>query len=368
MITFEGVSKRFPDGTLAIHDLDLTIETGELTVLVGPSGCGKTTSLRMINRLDEASAGVVSIDGRDIRSSSRTELRRGIGYVMQHSGLFPHRTIRANIATVPQLLGWDKKRAQARVDELIDLVGLAPELADRYPHQLSGGQQQRVGVARALAVDPPIMLMDEPFAAVDPIVRKHLQDEFLALQQRLQKTIVFVTHDIDEAIKLGDRIAIFETGGRLAQYARPSELLAAPADDFVVDFLGAERELKRLALIQVADARAERGPVVMPGDNGVDAREIAREAGRDWIIVLDDQERLIGWLPVADLSTDPAADTGALNGQTPRVFERSVQDTDTLRAALGAIVCSPLGAVPCVNADGMYTGLLTQASLNEQLA
>ena len=254
LITFTGVTKRYADGTVAVDDLDLEIPTGQITVLVGPSGCGKTTTLRMINRMVDPTAGVVAIDGTDVRSENPPDLRRGIGYVIQQSGLFPHRTILANIATVPLLLGWRKAKAHERARELMDRVGLDPAMASRYPYQLSGGQQQRVGVARALAADPPIMLMDEPFSAVDPIVRKNLQDEFLRLQAELRKTIVFVTHDIDEAVKLGHRIAVFQVGGKLAQYATPEELLATPAEGFVTDFLGGERGLKRLRFFQQLDA------------------------------------------------------------------------------------------------------------------
>ncbi|GAA2572871.1 hypothetical protein GCM10010411_00630 [Actinomadura fulvescens] len=266
MITFEGVTKRYPDGTVAVDHLDLEIAAGRITVLVGPSGCGKTTSLRMINRMVDATEGVVAVDGRNVREIDPPTLRRGIGYVIQQAGLFPHRTIIDNIATVPFLLGWDKKKARARSQELMDRVGLDPKLARRYPAQLSGGQQQRVGVARALAADPPIMLMDEPFSAVDPIVRAGLQDEFLRLQNELEKTIVFVTHDIDEAIKLGHKIAVFQVGGRLAQYATPQELLDAPADDFVRDFLGGERGIKRLRFFQELDAEeaAERRAETRP--------------------------------------------------------------------------------------------------------
>jgi osmoprotectant transport system ATP-binding protein len=241
MIEIDHVTKAFGrngDRTVAVDDLTLTVENGEVVALVGSSGSGKTTTLRMINRLIEPSSGRITIDGRDVAQLPTHELRRGIGYVIQQSGLFPHRTVISNIATVPRLLGWDKGRSKARARELLDLVGLDQSFADRYPAQLSGGQQQRVGVARALAADPPVLLMDEPFGAVDPIVRAQLQREFAKLQRELGKTVVFVTHDVDEAIILGDRIAILETGGRLAQLAAPAELLANPASAFVADFLG----------------------------------------------------------------------------------------------------------------------------------
>lgn len=359
MIEFSSVTKRFPDGTVAVDALDLSMATGELTVLVGPSGCGKTTSLRMINRLDEASEGTIAVDGQDIRSRSLTDLRRGIGYVMQHSGLFPHRTISDNIATVPRLLGWDKKRIAARVDELIDTVGLDADMAARYPHQISGGQQQRVGVARALAADPPIMLMDEPFAAVDPIVRKRLQDEFLALQERLGKTIVFVTHDIDEAIRLGDRIAVFSAGGHLAQFATPDELLAEPTSDFVVDFLGAEPQLKRLSLITTRMATPIEAPLIESGASTEAAAHAARVAGTDWVLELDEERRIAGWHRVDAYRTNAAG--------AAELFEATVGPGDTLRAALGALVLSPLGVVARVDDAGRFDGLLDQSSLHRAL-
>jgi len=257
LIKFDGVTKRYADGTVAVDDLSLEIPTGQITVLVGPSGCGKTTSLRMINRMIEPTGGTITIDREDIRSKDPAELRRGIGYVIQHAGLFPHRTIVDNIATVPYLLGWDKKKARAMAVELMERVGLDTKMAKRYPFQLSGGQQQRVGVARALAADPPIMLMDEPFSAVDPIVRKSLQDEFVRLQSELRKTIAFVTHDIDEAVKIGHRIAVFQVGGVLAQQASPDELLAEPAEGFVKEFLGGENGLRRLRFNRELDGQGE---------------------------------------------------------------------------------------------------------------
>jgi osmoprotectant transport system ATP-binding protein len=241
MIEIDHVSKQFGtngDRTTAVDDLTLHVEAGEVVALVGSSGSGKTTTLRMINRLIEPTTGTITVDGRDVSSLPAHELRRGIGYVIQQSGLFPHRTVLANVATVPRLLGWDKGRANSRATELLELVGLDDTFADRYPAQLSGGQQQRVGVARALAADPPVLLMDEPFGAVDPIVRAQLQREFAKLQRDLGKTVVFVTHDVDEAIVLGDRIAVLENGGRLAQLDTPAQLLANPASAFVADFLG----------------------------------------------------------------------------------------------------------------------------------
>ena len=260
MIEFKHVSKTYPGTSRpVVNDLSFEVHEGEICVLVGPSGCGKTTSMRMVNRLIEPSEGEILINGEPNTEMSATRLRRGIGYAIQQIGLFPHRTIADNIATVPQLLEWDKDRVAARVEELLELVGLDPDqYRKRYPAELSGGQQQRVGVARALAADPPIMLMDEPFGAVDPINRHRLQEEFLRIQGEIKKTIVFVTHDIDEAIKMGDKIAILKEGGILAQYDTPENILAAPNSEFVSSFVGADRVLKMLSLLRVSDA--ELGP------------------------------------------------------------------------------------------------------------
>ncbi|MGZ5399798.1 MAG: ABC transporter ATP-binding protein [Nocardioides sp.] len=253
MIRLTGVGKTYPDGTAAVHELDLSVAAGELVCLVGPSGCGKSTTLKMINRLIEPTTGTIELDGRDVTHADPVELRRGIGYVIQQVGLFPHQSIETNVMTVPLLYGESKKTARTRAHELMELVGLdATTYADRYPHQLSGGQRQRVGVARALAANPPVLLMDEPFGAVDPVVRVRLQDEFRALQQELGKTVVFVTHDIDEAVKLGDRVAVFQVGGWLAQVATPVELLARPADDYVADFVGSTSGLRRLTVTPIS--------------------------------------------------------------------------------------------------------------------
>ena len=263
MIRLESVRKQYPGGLVAVEDLTLDVPDGEVCVLVGPSGCGKTTILRMINRLIEPTAGQILVDGDDILKVDPVDLRRRIGYVIQQVGLFPHQTVATNVATVPRLLGWDRARVSTRVDELLALVGLPPdEYRGRYPAALSGGQRQRVGVARALAADPPIMLMDEPFGAIDPVTRTQLQDEFLRLQETLRKTIVFDTHDIDEAVKMGDRIAILEVGGRLAQYDPPARLLAAPANDFVADFVGRDRALKRLRIEPIDLAKLHTPPMV----------------------------------------------------------------------------------------------------------
>ena len=301
------VTKVFPGAArAAVDDLSLVVPTGELVVLVGPSGCGKTTTLRMLNRLEEPTSGEILVHGVDARTIPVHELRRGIGYVIQSVGLFPHRTVEQNMSTVPGLLGWDKDRIRARVDELVELVDLDPDLLGRYPAELSGGQQQRVGVARALAADPPILLMDEPYSAVDPIVRGHLQDELVELHRRVGTTIVFVTHDVDEAIKLGDRIAMLEAEGRLAQYAPPSELLARPSSTFVAEFLGGERSLRSLALVPIGELHLE--PSGEPDAPRVEVTATAREtldlmltSGRSTIAV-HDHDRLVGHVTLAVLS------------------------------------------------------------------
>ncbi|WP_220189128.1 ABC transporter ATP-binding protein, partial [Streptomyces phytophilus] len=255
MIRLEKVSKRYPgQSTAAVEELTLSIPTGRIVVFVGPSGCGKTTTMKLVNRLIEPTSGRIHLDGRDVTHIPAHELRRSIGYTIQQGGLFPHRTVADNIATVPRMLGWDKARVAGRVDELLELVGLDPEVyRRRYPRQLSGGQQQRVGVARALGGDPQVMLMDEPFGAIDPLNREALQNEFLCIQAELRKTIVFVTHDIDEAVKMGDKIAIFGEGGRVLQYDTPEQLLADPADGFVSDFIGGGAAVRRLSLARLAD-------------------------------------------------------------------------------------------------------------------
>ena len=267
MIRLIGVGKTYDDGTVAVQELDLEVAAGELVVLVGPSGCGKSTTLKMINRLIEPTTGRIEIDGKDVTGSDPVKLRRGIGYVIQQIGLFPHQKVITNVMTVPLLYGESKATARQRAGELLDLVGLDPATyGDRYPHQLSGGQRQRVGVARALAADPPVLLMDEPFGAVDPVVRVRLQDEFLRLQSELGKTVVLVTHDIDEAVRMGDRVAIFATGGRLAQYGTPAELLGHPADDFVADFVGATRGLRRLTVTAIDPQHLEPLDGISTGD------------------------------------------------------------------------------------------------------
>jgi osmoprotectant transport system ATP-binding protein len=360
-IRLERLTKVYPGAARpAVDGLDLTIPRGELVALVGPSGCGKTTTLKMINRLIEPTSGTVWLDGVDIRTLPVHEVRRRIGYVIQQAGLFPHRKVRENVATVPQLLGWDKARIRARVDELADLLDLDRDLLDRYPLALSGGQQQRVGVARALAADPPVLLMDEPYSAVDPIVRARLQDELLHLQQRVHKTIVLVTHDIDEAIKLADRIALLKIGGIIAQVGPPEELLRAPADDFVAGFLGDDRGIKRLSLMRVGQVPLSSGPVVEPTAPADRARAVMAEHGTDWIAVVDDG-CLRGWIGADDLD---GADR--LDALEPRPFAAAVHPDTTLKAALDRIVTSRTRvAVVVDNDDDRYLGALMLDDLAE---
>ncbi|MBA3309947.1 MAG: betaine/proline/choline family ABC transporter ATP-binding protein [Nocardioidaceae bacterium] len=361
MIRLEGVSKRYPDGTVAVHELDLEVARGELTVLVGPSGCGKTTTMKMINRLVEPSSGRIFIDGEDVTAVDPVQLRRRIGYVIQQIGLFPHQTIRANVATVPSLEGWDRGKTRARVDELLELVGLDPGThGDRYPHQLSGGQRQRVGVARALAADPEVLLMDEPFGAVDPIVRMRLQDQFLDIQANLAKTVVFVTHDIEEAVRLGDRVAVFEQGGRLAQFDTPARVLGGPADDFVAEFVGADRGLRRLAVTPIEQVDLERPPVVQVDDTLSDAHLSMDAEDARWAIVLDADHNLRGWIGVEDCGGS------ATVGDRAERMEAWVPKDATLKEALATMLQWDAGWVAVLDRD-QFLGVLTPATLHEAL-
>jgi osmoprotectant transport system ATP-binding protein len=361
MIRLDGVEKRYRGASApAVQSLDLDIVDGEVVVLVGPSGCGKTTTLKMINRLIEPTGGTITVDGQDVRSMAAHELRRGIGYVIQQTGLFPHRTIAQNIATVPRLLGWDGDRIASRIDELMELMGLDRELADRYPSELSGGQRQRAGVARALAADPPVLLMDEPFGAVDPLVRARLQRELLALQEELHKTIVFVTHDIDEAVHLGDRIAILNVGGVLEQYDTPENILAEPASEFVADFLGQERGLKRLSLIPVSDVDLVRGPVVDASDPSEKALRVMDEHQSDWVGVLDGT-RLRGWL-----WRDELADGRPVGDHETRDFRIWIQNQAMLREALDAVV-NTRNQVAVVYDGDEYKGMLFVDQISDEL-
>lgn len=349
MIRFDGVSKEYAGGTLAVDQLTLTAPTGKTTVLVGPSGCGKTTSLRMVNRMIEPTRGTISLDGVDTASVRASELRQGIGYVIQHGGLFPHLSILDNIGTVPRLLGWDRRAIRDVSMELMERVGLDPSLAHRYPSQLSGGQQQRVGVARALAADPPVMLMDEPFSAVDPVVREQLQDEFLRLQGELGKTIILVTHDIDEAIKLGDLVAVMQVGGRLAQLADPATLLEHPVNDFVADFLGRDRGYRALGF-----RAAPRLP--LHPENTLLLGEAPGASPAQWALVLDDERRPLGWVRPEQLG-GPVQRTDLHRGGTIAALGGS------LRAALDAALSSPSRRGVIVDDAGAFAGTVTAAEV-----
>jgi len=370
LITFEAVTKRYPDGTVAVDALDLEVPAGKIVVLVGPSGCGKTTTLRMINRLVEPTEGRILLDGKDVRAANPARLRRGIGYVIQQTGLFPHRTVEDNIATVPLLNGWRRSRARARARDLLDLVGLDRALARRYPHQLSGGQQQRVGVARALAADPPVLLMDEPFSAVDPLVRASLQDQLIALQTELHKTIVLVTHDIEEAIKVGDLVALYRQEGRLAQVGTPERLLGAPVDSYVADFVGFDRGIRRLSFFPAAGLTLSTGPVL--GADSTVAK--ARALGEPWILVVDavdavdavDGPRPRGWVPADRLADLP---DGTRLGQVPadQLGHTFKVGANSLRAALDAAVLSPAGLGVGVHDDGSVAGVVTFDQLRDAI-
>jgi osmoprotectant transport system ATP-binding protein len=354
MIRFESVSKQYPDGTVAVDELSLEAPSGEITVFVGPSGCGKTTSLRMINRMIEPTGGRIWLDDRDTSSIKPAELRRGIGYVIQHAGLFPHRTVLDNVATVPFLVGTDKKKARARAMELLERVGLDPNFAKRYPAQLSGGQQQRVGVARALAADPPVMLMDEPFSAVDPVVREQLQNEFLRLQDELGKTIVFVTHDIDEAIKLGDKVAVLRVGGTLAQFAAPAELLSRPADAFVAGFVGRDRGYRALGFAAAGALPLQDESPVRLGSPVRAARDAAVDG---WALVVDAAEKPQGWLAVGGLPDSALA--GAVTPDLLNLGGTLASESGTLREALDAALSSPSGRGVIVHPGGAFAGTIS---------
>jgi osmoprotectant transport system ATP-binding protein len=362
-LEFRAATKRYPGAEQAAVDaLTLEVPAGEICVLVGPSGCGKTTAMRMVNRMIEISDGDILIGGRSVRERPPDELRRDIGYVIQQTGLFPHRSIADNIATVPKLLGWDKGRIRDRVQELLDLIGLPQEMGGRYPAQLSGGQRQRVGVARALAADPPLMLMDEPFGAIDPINRERLQNEFLRLQAQIRKTIVFVTHDIDEAIKMGDRIAVLQEGGHLAQYAAPAEILMQPASRFVQDFVGADRALKRLALQRVRDVDLWSVAKVRAGEPAAEARRRVEAADVRIPLLVDAEDRPLGWLADQALAGERVGE--ALRSDPQPVVELD----DILRDALSDLLAHESQYGPAVDGQGRVAGVLSIELLGHLLA
>lgn len=349
-VYFQGIQKTYPDGTVAVENLDLKCPGGLITVFVGPSGCGKTTSLRMINRMVKPTGGKIWLGDNDVSHWDETQLRLNMGYVIQSGGLFPHRTIVDNIATVPVLLGEKRKNARKAALQLMKRVGLEPHLGSRYPYQLSGGQQQRVGVARALAADPPVLLMDEPFSAVDPLVRGELQLELLRLQEELAKTIIFVTHDIDEAVLLGDQIAVFEPGGRLAQVAAPEVLLSQPESEYVRNFIGADSGVKWLSLIS-ASSLPLRKPATTPLP--------ADTASDQWRLAIDDNERPLGWIKPGVTATEA---TDLLPHR--QTFH---QDTDTMRVALNAALLSPCAQAIATNHDGQVVGIISHDDLTRAI-
>jgi len=368
-VAFEHVTKHYAQKAIAagapaaVNDLSLSVPAGRICVLVGPSGCGKTTSLKMVNRLIEPTSGRILLDGVDVATRDAVELRRGIGYVIQQVGLFPHQRIWENVATVPRLLGASRDNQRERADELLTLVGLDPaSYGSRFPAELSGGERQRVGVARALAADPPVMLMDEPFGAVDPIVRDRLQNEFLRIQERLAKTILFVTHDIDEAIKMGDLVAVMETGGRLAQFGPPAEILAHPASEFVARFVGADRGLKRLSLARVRDLTPRAVPTARVGDraDAVMADPLARDLR--YVLLVDPADRPIGWIPVRELTRDATLTTDRATPMSPLL-----EPETTLKDALSMLIDAEVLAGVVVDRDGRATGILTTESISDWL-
>ncbi|WP_323746598.1 ABC transporter ATP-binding protein [Catenulispora pinisilvae] len=360
MISFVQVGKTYPDGTVAVAATDLTADSGRITVLVGPSGSGKTTLLRMVNRMIEPTGGEILIDGVDVRSKSAPELRRGIGYVIQNAGLFPHRTVLANVMTVPRLLGWSRDKARERAMELLTTVGLEESHAKRYPFQLSGGQQQRVGVARALAADPPVLLMDEPFSAVDPVVRKDLQTELLRLQSELSKTILFVTHDIDEAIQLGDKVAVLNTGGVLEQFDTPTELLANPKNEFVESFLGLDRGVRRLSFFSSTGVPLRPEPVV--ARDAPAAEVLARRGAQPWLLVVDGGHKPLGWLTAEQVPADGDLTKVAV-GELVSYGHTFGAETDSLRAALDSAILSPSSRAVGVAEDGRVVGVASVEEL-----
>ena len=343
----------------AVNDLSLTVPAGKICVLVGPSGCGKTTSLKMVNRLIEPTSGRILLDGVDAGTRNVTELRRSIGYVIQQTGLFPHQTIEENVGTIPRLLGWPAARRRSRAEELLAVVGLDPaKYARRYPAQLSGGERQRVGVARALAADPPIMLMDEPFGAVDPIVRERLQNEFLRLQETIAKTILFVTHDIDEAIKMGDLVAVMQAGGVLAQFGPPAEILAQPASEFVARFVGADRGLKRLSLFRIGTLPLQDVPTARVGDDAAAARRLALADSFTHLLLLDAERRPVGWIRDGEIPTEGVLTAGMADPASPVLDRRT-----TLKDALSMLLENDVQAGVVVDRTGALRGVATVAQI-----
>jgi len=362
MIRLEKVSKVYPDGTEAVKEVSFEVDKGVLCVLLGPSGCGKTTTMKMINRLIPITSGNIYVDGMDITAINEDEFRRNIGYAIQEIGLFPHMTVSQNIEIVPALKGWAKAKRRKRAEELLELVGMAPEeFADKYPTELSGGQCQRVGVARALGADPPILLMDEPFGAIDPITREKLQNEFLRIQETIKKTIIFVTHDIYEAIKMADRIALMKEG-RLVQYDTPTNLLYRPKDEFVANFVGADRALKGLQLIRVKEVMRGSPPTVKIDEKAIAAKQRIEQERIDQLVVVDDDGKFLGWLSRLDWE----------RGETVRDIMRpsSVAATanTVLNEALSLMLSSGLMTLAVVNSDNSLEGVLSFDDIRKGLS
>jgi osmoprotectant transport system ATP-binding protein len=361
MINLEHVTKVYPDGTEAVRDVSFEVEKGELCVLLGPSGCGKTTTMKMINRLIPLTGGGIYIDGVKNTDLNEDELRKNIGYAIQDIGLFPHMSVAENIGTVPVLKGWPKEKRRKRAKELLELLRMDPnEFLDKYPRELSGGQRQRVGVARALGADPPILLMDEPFGAIDPITRVELQNEFLKIQQEIQKTIIFVTHDIYEAIKMGDQIALMK-GGRLVQYAPPTDLLYRPKDEFVAGFVGADRALKGLQLIRAKEVMHKSPATAKQEEKAGDVQERMKREGMDWMPVVDDEGRFLGWIFEPDLKGKETVS----NAMTPSTITSA--RNAVLNEALSLMLTSGLNVLAIVDKDNMVEGLLSFEMIQEAL-
>lgn len=363
MIRLENLTKVFPaQDEPAVADLSMEIYEGEIVVLVGPSGCGKTTTMKMINRIIEPTSGRIFLEGEDVTKTNPDKLRRRIGYVIQQIGLFPHMTIADNIATVPRMLGWDKKRISDRIDELLETVSMDLSYRSRYPKELSGGQRQRIGVARAMAADPPVLLMDEPFGAIDPITRDRLQDEFLRLQQEIKKTIVFVTHDIDEAIKMGDRIAILKQQSRIAQYDTPERILTDPADEFVQDFIGSGPSIKRLSLSRVSDIETADWPVARLTDSQDEVRNKMQSSGKGYVLLLDGQDRPRRWVGTEDIKHD-----GISLEEAGRPAVAVVGTNSNLYDTLDTMITSYKGSAIVVGEGGRFQGVVDFTTVLEAI-
>ncbi len=365
MITLENVTKIYPgQAEPAVEDLSLVVPEGQICVLVGPSGCGKTTTMKMVNRLIEPTSGKIYVEERDVTQMDPIQLRRSIGYVIQEIGLFPHMTIAENIGTVPKLVGWEQARIDRRVDELLGIMGMdAAEFRDRYPRELSGGQRQRIGVARAMATDPPVMLMDEPFGAIDPITRDRLQHEFLRLQQKIHKTIIFVTHDINEAIKMGDKIAIMNVGGVLEQYGSPGEILSHPNNEFVEDFVGADRTLKQLNLVRVEEVMDAHPSLVLDTQTVREARRFMDEKGLEYVYATGADRKLKGYLDITDLE----GEEGWVD-EFVKPAAVSIQMGTSLRDALSQLIASDYQNACVVDEEERVRGLIDLAMIQEALS